>query len=163
MNNHVNISATTCSTGRWLCDSYCTHAHCMTFTRVTAKLRRSKEQRKICFHYGHTTTWQAYRIAHKLLLTIAKIEYIIVLQGRYHNISNTIATNSKYAEIMLFATNSTRIIKCNVINDANFGIWIGSSTSTSLMNVSAEDNQYGIKIDSSTCTSLMHVSAEHNQ
>ena len=36
MNNHVNVSATTCSTGRWLCDSYCTHAHCMTFTRVPA-------------------------------------------------------------------------------------------------------------------------------
>ena len=88
---------------------------------------------------------------------------IIMLQGRYHSISNTIATNSKLDKIMLYATNSTRIMDCNTINNTNFEI-IGSSISTSLMNVSVGHNQQGggIFIDSSTSTSLMIVSVEHN-
>ena len=89
---------------------------------------------------------------------------IIMLQGRYHNISNTIATNSKFGGIMVYATNSTRIMNCNVINNTEIGIVISSSTSTSLMNVSVEHNQEeAIWIASSTSTSLMNVSVEHNQ
>ena len=89
---------------------------------------------------------------------------IMMLRGRYHNISNTIATNSKIDGIILYATNTTRIMNCNLINNTEIGIWIDSSTSTSLMNVSAEHNQeYGIWIHSSTSTSLMNVFAEINQ
>ena len=89
---------------------------------------------------------------------------IIMLQGRYHNISNTIATNSKLDGIMLYATNSITIMNCSVINNTKLGIWIDSSTSTSLMNVSAEHNRRnGICIDSSTSTSLMNVSVKHNE
>ena len=89
---------------------------------------------------------------------------IIMIQGRYHNISNTIATNSKFCGMILYATNTTRIMNCNLINNWLHGILIYSSTSTSLMNVSVEHNQDdGIWIDSSTSTSLMNVSAEHNQ
>ena len=88
---------------------------------------------------------------------------IIMLQGRYHNISNTIATNSKLDGIMLYATNSIRIMNCNVINNTKLGIWIDSSISTSLMNVTAEHKQLdGIVITSSASTSLMNVSVEHN-
>ena len=82
---------------------------------------------------------------------------IIMAQGRYHNISNTIATNGKFCGIILYETN-------NLINNTIIGIRIASSTSTSLMNVSAEHNQGdGILIYSSTSTSLMNVSVEHNQ
>ena len=89
---------------------------------------------------------------------------IMMLQGRYHNISNTIATNSKFGGIILYATNTTRIMNCNLINNTIIGIFINSSPSTSLMNVSVEHNQWdGIWIDNSTSTSLMNVSVEHNQ
>ena len=85
-------------------------------------------------------------------------------QGRYHNINNTIATNGKFCGIILYETNSTRIMNCNLINNTIIGIRIASSTSTSLMNVSAKHNQgNGIWIVSSTSTSLINVSVEHNQ
>ena len=89
---------------------------------------------------------------------------IIMAQGRYHNINNTIATNGKFCGIILYETNSTRIMNCNLINNTIIGIRIASSTSTSLMNVSAKHNQgNGIWIVSSTSTSLINVSVEHNQ
>ena len=89
---------------------------------------------------------------------------IMMLQGRYHNINNTIAINSKVGGIVLYATNTTRIMNCNLINNTKIGILIDSSTSTSLMNMSVEHTQWsGILIASSTSTSLMNVSAEHNQ
>ena len=87
---------------------------------------------------------------------------IIMVQGRYHNISNTITTNGKVWGIMLYATNTTRIMNC--LNNAIVGIEIDYSTSTSLMNVSVKHNrENGISIESSTSTSLMNVSVEHNQ
>ena len=86
---------------------------------------------------------------------------IIMLRGRYHNISSTIVTNSKIGGIILYATHRTRIMNCNLINNTNFGIVIISSTSTSLMNVSNQGDR--ILIDSSTSTSLINVSVEHNQ
>ena len=85
---------------------------------------------------------------------------IIMRQGRYHNISSTIATNSKIGGYN-YATHRTRIMNCNLINNTNFGIVITSSTSTSLMNVSNQGDR--ILIDSSTSTSLINVSVEHNQ
>ena len=49
---------------------------------------------------------------------------IVILQGRYHNISNTIVANNKLYGIMSHATNSTRIMNCNVINNTKLGIVI---------------------------------------
>ena len=90
---------------------------------------------------------------------------IFVHLGRHHIIKNTIATNSKFYGIILYATYNTRFMNCNVMNTTNIvGILIVLSTYTSLMNVCAEHNQFGgIWIEYSTSTSLINVSVEHNQ
>ena len=89
---------------------------------------------------------------------------IMMLRGRYHNISNTIATNNNTEiGILIDSSTSTSLMNVSVEHNQRNGIWIYSSTSTSLMNVSVEHNQRnGIWIDSSTSTSLMNVSVEHN-